>query len=129
MRVSLCELPEQKIALQECLAFNLLQYWSLGEWYIPLRKGKLLWVDYVLVSVNHLVAECAQDVLDVPIVYEQNQFVLVWIIVSCLDEQFILRVWSLVKYDSWNWLGLETNLLELLEQMLNPIVEHVYLRL
>ena len=59
MRVSLCELPEQKITLQERLAFNLLQPWSLCEWHVPLGHLELLWVDYVLVSMNHLVAECA----------------------------------------------------------------------
>jgi hypothetical protein len=70
MRISLRELPEQKIALQERLALYLLQSRGLCKWHISFRQRKLLRIDYILISVNHLVAEGAQDVLDVPIVYE-----------------------------------------------------------
>ena len=127
MRVSFGELPEQKIALQERLAFNLLQPWCLGKWHIPFRQSELPWIHYVLIPMNHLVAKGTKYVLDVPIVYEKNKLVVVWIIVSRLDEQFVLWIWSLIKNNPWNWLCLKSNLLEILEQLLNPIVEHVYL--
>jgi len=77
--------------------------------------------------VNHFVAECPENVLDVPVVYEQNQLVVGWVIVSRLDEKFVLWIWGLVKNNLWHWFMFKTNLLEILDDFLNPEVEHVYL--
>lgn len=57
------------------------------------------WVYNVLVPVNHFVTECAENVLDVPPVYEQHKFVACWVVVASLDEKFVLWVRSLVKFD------------------------------
>ena len=77
--------------------------------------------------MHHFVAECAQYVLDVPMVYEQNQLVVAWIIVARLDEQVILPVGGLVKNHVRNWVCLNSTFLEILQDLLNPEVQHIFL--
>lgn len=77
--------------------------------------------------MNHFVTEGAENVLDVPVVYEQNQLVLRWFVVSSLYEKFIVRIGSLVKGDFGKGVYLKPNLPEILDDFLNPVVQHVYL--
>ena len=78
--------------------------------------------------MHHFVAECSQYVLDVPMVYEQNQLIVAWIIVACLDEQVILPVGGLVKNHVRNWVCLNSTFLEILQDLLNPEVQNIFLR-
>lgn len=78
--------------------------------------------------MNHLVAEGPEDVLDVSVVHEQHNLVVVGVVVSSLDEQFVLWVWRLVQCDFGQRVYVELLVSEVLHNLLNPIVDHVYLR-
>ena len=120
MRVLLREPPEQKVAIQERLAFNLLQCWILFQWKRRRVRRKTLWVEKVLVAVDHLVAERAQDVLDVPLVDEQHKLVVVRVVVAGLDEQIIFVVWGVVQYDAWKGIDLEAPFADVLHSLPYP---------
>ena len=116
-------LPEQDIPPAVRVGLDFLEFPVLGKRPAFVHRGKTLRVGQILVVMDELVAQCPQNVLEMPLVDEQRYRVRLGIVVPGADERVEQVDLLVVHLDVGDWVDLHAVLAVEFQDFLYVVVE------